>query len=107
MNRRSLISIGLGASAIASVSLMSHGALSQQKSLKEQMVGMWNLVSADTTDKDGKKTPFLEGTDIKGVLFFETNGRMSFQAISASIPTIASKDRMNTTAMEEKAVAHG
>jgi hypothetical protein len=107
MIRCSLIRVGLATIALACVGFASESAFSQQKSLKDQMVGMWTLVSADTTDKDGKKTPFLDGADIKGMLVFAANGKMLFQAISNSIPVIASKDRMNTTAQEEKAVAHG
>jgi hypothetical protein len=107
MNRRILVNLSVAATAFVGIGLMSHGAFSQQKSLKEQMVGMWTLVSAETTDTDGKKVPFLDGTDIKGTVVFETNGRMSFQAISGSIPMLASKDRMKTTTAEEKAIAHG
>ena len=107
MLRRSFIRIGVVTTALACAGWMSENAFSQQKSLKDQMVGMWTLASADTTDKDGKKTPFLDGTDIKGMLVFGANGKMMFQALSNSIPMIASKDRMNTTAQEEKAVAHG
>ena len=40
------------------------------------------------------------------MLIFTANGRISFQII-ADYPKIASKDRMKTTAAEEKAVAHG
>ena len=48
----------------------------------------------------------MEGSDLKGLVIFTDNGRMSVQYIT-DYPKIASKDRMKTTPAEEKAVAHG
>ena len=48
----------------------------------------------------------MEGRDLKGLVIFTDNGRMSVQYIT-DYPKIASKDRMKTTPEEEKAVAHG
>jgi len=104
MNRRSIVS--LSAITALGLALLAGNAVSQQKSLKEQLVGAWTLVSFESFDAGGAKVPNMEGSDLKGLLIFTNNGRMSFQII-AEFPKIASKDRLKTTAAEEKAVAHG
>jgi hypothetical protein len=48
----------------------------------------------------------MEGRDLKGLLIFTDNGRMSIQVIT-DFSKVASNDRMKTTPAEEKAVAHG
>ena len=104
MHRRNILSItAIIAFALA---LLPGGAVGQQKSIKEQLVGVWTLVSFDSFDGSGAKIPNMEGGNLKGQYVFADNGRMSFQIIS-EFPKLASNDRMKTTAAEEKAVAHG
>jgi hypothetical protein len=72
MNRRSL----LGISAIAALGLtfVSSTAIAQQKSIKDQLVGTWNLISNETTPPNGPKSqPY--GANPKGILIFEAGGR--------------------------------
>jgi hypothetical protein len=104
MNRRSILS--LSAAAVLGLVLPTDPAIAQTKTLKEQLVGTWTLVSFDSFDANGAKVPNMEGHDLKGLVIFTDNGRMSVQYI-ADFPKIASKDRMKTTPEEEKAVAHG
>jgi hypothetical protein len=104
MNRRSVISIS--AITALGLALLPANAVSQQKSLKEQLIGPWTLVSFDSFDSSGTKIPNMEGRDLKGLLVVTDNGRMSVQMI-ADFPKIASKDRLKTTPVEEKAVARG
>jgi hypothetical protein len=80
--------------------------LAQQKSLKDQLVGSWTVVSFDSFDASGTKVPNMEGRDLKGLLVLADNGRMSVQLIT-DFPKLASKDRMKTTPAEDKAIAHG
>src|SRR5262245_32907933 len=104
MHQRSILSISvIVAFALA---LLPGSAVGQQKSVKEQIVGVWTLVSFDSFDGSGTKIPNMEGGDLKGQYVFADNGRMSFQIIS-EFPKLASNDRMKTTAAEEKAIAHG
>jgi hypothetical protein len=104
MHRRNILSItAIIAFALA---LLPGGAVGQQKSIKEQLVGVWTLVSFDSFDGSGAKIPNMEGGNLKGQYVFADNGRISFQIIS-EFPKLASNDRMKTTAAEEKAVAHG
>jgi len=104
MNRRNILSIsGIVAFGLA---LLPGGAVGQQRSIKEQIVGVWTLVSFDSFDAGGTKIPNMEGRDVKGQYIFTDNGRMSFQIIT-EFPKLASNARLNSTPAEDKAVAHG
>jgi len=81
-------------------------AVAQQKTLKEQLVGTWTLVSAESATKDGAKIPFVEGTTPSGLMVLDASGHISFQ-VMATLPKLASNDRLKTTPAEEKALAHG
>ena len=104
MNRRSILS--LSAIAALGLALATSSAIAQQKPLKEQLVGAWSLVSFDSFDGRGAKIPNMEGRDVKGVLIFTNNGRMSTQIIT-EFPKLGSNARLDSTAAEDKAVAHG
>ena len=103
MDRRSILR--LSAITALGLALLPGSAIAQQRTLKEQLVGTWSLVSVETVRKDGTKVPFVEGPDIKGIQIF-TNKHFSFQVIS-NFPKLASGNRLNTTPEENKAVAHG
>jgi len=103
MNRLNIIS--LSAITITALGVALGSAVAQQKTLKEQLMGTWSLVSVETTQKDGTKVPFVEGSNIKGIQIF-TNKHFSFQVI-ADFPKLASGNRLMTTPEENKAVAHG
>ena len=104
MNRRSII--GLSAIMALGFALLPASAVAQQKSVKEQLVGTWTLVSFDSFDASGAKVPNMEGRDVKGLLILTGNGRWSFQIIT-EIPKLASNDRLKSMPAEDKAVAHG
>jgi hypothetical protein len=86
--------------------LPGSGARAQAKSLKDQIVGAWTLVSFESFNAAGKKVPSMEGRDLKGLLILTADGLLSVQIIS-EFPKLASKDRLKTTPTEDKAVAHG
>jgi hypothetical protein len=104
MNRRSILT----SSAITVLGLVFSlsSTLAQTKSLKDQLVGTWTLVSFESFDSGGTKVPNMEGSNLKGQLILTDNGRMSNQIIT-QFPNIASKDRLKSTPAEDKAVAHG
>ena len=64
MNRLNIIS--LSAITITALGVALGSAVAQQKTLEEQLMGTWSLVSVETTQKDGTKVPFVEGSNIKG-----------------------------------------
>jgi len=72
---------------------------------KKLLIGTWAYVSAESVAKDGTKLPLVEGPNSKGLLSFD--GIRFSQQIISDFPKLASKDRLKTTAEENKAVAHG
>ncbi len=90
------------------IALVTDGAIGQQqgKSVKEQFVGTWTLVSIHYVHPDGSKVePF--GSDAKGMLVFDGTGRFSTQIMAADRPKFASNNRMLGTPEENKAAAQG
>jgi hypothetical protein len=102
MNRRNIIS--LSAMAALGLAVLPGSAVSQQKSLKEQLVGTWTLVSAEAVEPNGAKMPLVKGTDVKGLQIFTDSGKVSFQVIGGHAK-IATNDPMKMTPDEMKATA--
>ena len=63
-------------SAIAALGFaaLTGGAIAQQKTLKEQLVGSWVVVSSETTPPDGAKRQDF-GANPKGILILDASGR--------------------------------
>jgi Lipocalin-like domain len=72
MKRRNLLSVSGMTLLVCSV--LASNAVAQQKTLKEQLVGAWTLVSFDVTAKDGTKRQDF-GANPKGILILDTSGR--------------------------------
>ena len=105
MNRASIA----GALIIAVMTWMSQIAMSQQKSLKEQLVGTWTLASWEQRNADGTAVPQF-GANPNGIAFFDGAGHY--------IITVMRSDRAKyaidnfgqiaqSTAEENKATAQG
>jgi hypothetical protein len=104
MNLRNIIRL----SAIAALALviLPCSAPAQQKTIKEQLIGTWLLVSAETTNADGSKLmPF--GPNPKGILVMDANGHYVSLNVSSGLPKVASNNRMTETADENKAITQG
>jgi hypothetical protein len=73
MNRRSILSI----SALTVLGLaLASSAVSQQKTLKDQLVGIWTLVSFDVTASNGtKRQPY--GANPQGLYILDASGRFA------------------------------
>jgi hypothetical protein len=98
--------LALAVIAGSAVTLMYDAALGQQKTLKEQLIGTWTLVSAEAVDSGGTRMPLVAGPDVKGLLIFTQDGKISFQVIADTLK-VGANDRMKMTPEEMKAVAHG
>jgi Lipocalin-like domain len=72
MNRSSII--GVSATVAFALALMAGDALAQQKTLKEQLVGAWTLVSTDVTAPNGTKRQDF-GASPRGTLILDPSGR--------------------------------
>jgi hypothetical protein len=104
MNLRNILS--LSAIAALGLLLLPGGAASQQKSLKDQLVGTWNIVSWERTDPGGAKVHTF-GTNPKGVNVFGADGRFVVFYARADLPKLASNDRTKATPEEAKAIMLG
>ena len=98
-----------GAGIIAGLVLLgvTEGSAQQKsKTMKEQLVGSWMLVSADMIGKDGSRTPNF-GPNPKGMMTFDANGRYTAILMSASRPKFASNNRAKGTSEENHAAVRG
>jgi hypothetical protein len=82
------------------VGLSASDALAQQKSLKEQLVGTWTLVSSDQVRPDGTKVQQF-GSDAKGINVFDANGRFFVIIASADNLQMASNGRSQKSFEED------
>ena len=101
MHRRHLISV-LAVTA-AGLTLLPNSAVAQQKSLKDQLVGTWTLVSWEQTNPDGSKLQKY-GSDPRGFHIFEENGRFFAMMARPDLPKIVASDPQKATAEEAKAI---
>jgi hypothetical protein len=104
MNRRHIL--GLSLTTAAGLALLSGSALAQQKSLKEQLVGTWTLVSSDNVGADGTKRQ-LFGAKPKGVLTLDASGHYTQMYFRTDLPKFKVNNRLEGTPEENKAVVHG
>jgi hypothetical protein len=72
MNRRT--ALALTTMALSGAALSAGDAMAQQRSLKDQLVGIWTAVSDDFTPANGTKQQRF-GANPKGILIFDAGGR--------------------------------
>jgi hypothetical protein len=105
MNRRIILS--LSAIAAFGLYLVPGNALSQQKSLKEQLVGTWTLVSFDGIGADGSKKPIFSANP-KGTFMVDANGHYAMVLVNPERPKKWSgKTRDEVSAEDYKSAASG
>jgi hypothetical protein len=90
MNRRATLATTTTALLCLAVGLSASVSLAQQKSLKEQLVGTWMLVSSDQVRTDGSKLKQF-GANPKGINVFDTNGRFFLMVASADNSRVAAR----------------
>jgi hypothetical protein len=76
-----------------------------QGGLQQHIQGTWTLVS-DVNEQDGKKIDVF-GPNPRGLFILTPEGRFTMVLLRASVPAIASKNRMTGTAEENKAIVQG
>src|SRR5262245_8214977 len=88
-------------STIATFALtaMPTGAVAQQKSLKEQLVGTWMLVQSTGKRPDGSPS---WGQNPAGAVVFDANGRYTSILIRSDIPKYASNNQLSRDARRGK-----
>jgi hypothetical protein len=76
------------------------------QSPKEQIVGAWTLVSADSVRPDGTRSPAF-GPNPKGIMIFSRDGHFALIQMRGDLPAIAAKSRDQGTPEENKAIVEG
>jgi hypothetical protein len=99
MNRHATLTMTSTAVLCLAVGLSASVCLAQQKSLKEQLVGTWTLVSSDQVRPDGSKLSQF-GANPKGISVFDANGRFFVMVASADNSKIAARERNETNSEE-------
>ncbi|MGW6299782.1 lipocalin-like domain-containing protein [Peribacillus butanolivorans] len=77
-----------------------------EKSMRDQVVGTWSLVSYETQDADGHVIYPL-GKDAKGFIMYNPDGFMSAQLMASGRPAYQSGDLHTGTLEEMATAAHG
>ena len=86
--------------------MLPASAVSQPKSLKDQLVGTWNIVSWERTAPDGTKI-YTFGTNPKGINYFGPDGRFFIMWARPDLPKLSSNDRTKAPIEEIKTVYLG
>jgi hypothetical protein len=99
MNRRSILNIP--AMTVLGLALVPSGAVAQQGTLKQQLVGTWTLVSCET------KQPFCVNPN--GTLMLDAGGRYAMVSAARGRPKAATAlpNRADVKPEEYKAIAQG
>ena len=99
MNRPSIL--GIAAMTALGVFVLSGSVVAQQKSLKEQLVGTWTLVSTDQVRPDGSKLKQF-GANPKGINVFDANGHFFLMIASSGSLLVASADNPKIASIDPK-----
>ena len=84
-------------------------AMSQQKSLKEQLIGTWTLVSWELRNADGTTSQYF-GTNPTGIAFFDAGGHYILTAMRRDRPKYSIEhfgQITQVTAEESRATVQG
>jgi hypothetical protein len=98
MNRRTTLTLTTMALLCSTVALPSGDAAAQQKSLKDQLVGTWTLVSYEDINPNGTKKQYL-GANPRGILMLDAGGRYAWMQGSSDRPKLKGS-RAEATAEE-------
>ena len=85
--------------------LLPGSTVAQQKSLKEQLVGAWTLVSCDRTTTKGAKQPYCVNSN--GILILDASGRYAHMIAARDRPKLTVVNRVDAPAEQFKAAAQG
>jgi hypothetical protein len=91
--------------ALSAWALLPHSSSAQTRDVTEQLVGAWMLVSI-TGERDGAKSePW--GTNPKGILVLNSNGRFAQIQLRNDLPKFTSGNRTKGTPDEFRAISLG
>jgi hypothetical protein len=99
MNRRTALAVTTMALSGAALSASAAGA--QQRSLKDQLVGIWTVLTAETTGPNGVKQQFY-GAPAKGILILDAGGIYAQVLARPGRPKFKSINRFSFEATPEE-----
>jgi hypothetical protein len=99
MNGRTFGIRSISATVLLVFALLPGSAVSQQKSLKEQLVGAWTLVSADSVERDGSRRQNF-GPNPIGVFLFDASGLYAQIQMRTDRPKFKAQNRLKGTPEE-------
>jgi hypothetical protein len=105
MSNRWII-LNLCAVATLSLALLPNSVASHQKSLKEQLVGSWTIVSNVNVAPDGTKRQIF-GPNPKGIFILGADGRYALVVFNPARPQFKGSSRLDGTPEENKAAIAG
>jgi len=106
MTRRFLIGFPAAVLLCTGLAFGVTDAPAQQKSLKDQLVGTWTLVSIEQTDKEGRKQD-LFGSNPRGIQVFDVSGQWVQIITRSDVPNFAVNNRQKGTPEENSAAVRG
>ncbi|HXP12364.1 MAG TPA: lipocalin-like domain-containing protein [Stellaceae bacterium] len=92
----------LAALAAVAIAASASGAQAQSKTMRQQLIGNWAVVSAVVTQGDVKREVF--GANPKGLLILERDGRFVQFLLASGLPKFASNSRDTGTPEENKEI---
>jgi hypothetical protein len=104
MKRRNIVM--MSAITAFAFALTPGSAISQTKSLKDQLVGTWTVVSWEQVRPDGSKFRRF-GDNPKGITVFDANGNFVVLFARPDLPKLASANPSTPTPEEAKAIVSG
>jgi hypothetical protein len=99
MNRRSIFA--LSAITVLGLAFVPGSSVAQQGSLKQQLVGIWTALSAESTGPNGAKQHFY-GAPAKGILILDASGTYAQVLARPGRPKFKSIDRFSLEATPEE-----
>jgi hypothetical protein len=103
MKRRSILNIS--AMTVLGLALLPGGAVAQQGTLGQQLVGPWTVVSCNATFADGTRRSYC--TSPNGILILDASGRYATVWAARGRPKFTPPYGSETKAEEFKAAALG
>jgi hypothetical protein len=104
MNRRTMPTLATMALLCFTIALPAGDAAAQQKSLKDQLVGTWTLVSVEDINPNGTKKQY-HGANPRGILMLDAGGRYAWVEGPSDRPKLKGS-RADATAEEFHAAAY-
>lgn len=92
--------------ALAGFALLPGGASAQQKSLREQLVGVWIPTAHETTFQDGSKRQQF-GARPNGMMILDASGNYTQVLTNPELPKFRAADRTQATPEEHAATIKG